>query len=1359
MQSKELSALLGDREPLAAQTVLELCSDKGEAESFQIESLLGAGGTSLVYRVLRLSESEGCVRGSLKEFYPCSVSGGSQNMDSLLLSMTVTRTSDGSLKLPREMCETRAGRLRSVMHVLHDLKRSGDLNYFIPYMQLYHGKCGVPYVFTPENLSGITLEAYLQGAFQTPDRDHLLQILNTIYAIACADELLCSKGALLLDIKPANVLMVRRSGAREEENTYLADAVSLFDVESILLRSELDGNPELPVSPGFTAPELGGAVSLPRYFKISPASDVYALTATLFYALTGQLPAAVDDYGAALAACPFAETLQQDNLCSMLGQLLNEGLMFEPTERIATPREFGSLVMEVITRVQMHMIAENARAGREKDEKLPEMLTHLLFRWPLHEYASDGDMRVLIAGGEENAIRQALDALFSACHVLGHQLHLAVASPEAQTVTRRWCEGIYKADTWLDCQGAAPFAPYTWQDYMAQICWDETAVNRENINELVKKSQANTVLLLTENQVEGKATALALRPPKEGRRLVAYRGGWGKTLYPEQSRDGQTIICMTPAACDDSFLDAANRIGFNAHFLYEREKDRTSSLKSIWRTFQENAYNCTASQETALAVKCKLWSAGVSWSGEVVEDAALFEEKLRCDPRLIHRISWLEHRRWMASKLVRGVRPLPEEQYELLLAGDNNESVTSIRLPAQDGREHLFHAYLVPSRMEVNRPEGWQTPAQWATQPLTEPIPVELDPLDRACVSLTRMYIRTAARIDLKASEGALFDKLDRHLEWLESHSSPEANDFALLAESMKRAVKRLEIPAQARLEHITPYENARLRLQETLAHQQSPWVPSARSALENLDREVRIIIQSLRGIDAKRYDTTLVENMRFLLCGGGLTLGILLSDGCLLNNLQPTEIFLPDRLVCVAYAVSEKAARRYVGIYANLRGCFAIRGMDVPTELRLFLAPGVPAPEGVEGLLPIQVEGNLESRFAATMADCSLLDVTGGQPALVAASGLLDSRRVPLIEMEGDMPRALRGPLPPMIPVCQPMTIDAAFSLSGARCCSDEETGQSGELYREIFAEYQAIRREMSGPAWHDACEAFRKGYEKFSHWQIMTPSPEEPMDTSCEFLFSKEECKTIGPLFRSMEVEGFLQNLEEQPYGDRSRVRMRTTSKLADFLRHRMELIQKNYFVVERYERADYGWHNFHIYGKPNQVKPDLPSADAVRVYERLAAKGWMQWDSFQMMARYIRPELAKVLTKAGSTLETDVYMQLMQSGLFEECRTNYEYHWFGDKGPANEVDVVAMCGGRLVLISCKACNELEPAMAYEIRTEAQNLKVNALPVLVASELKAGDKAAFRERCQALGVLLIDADNEGNAAALIAAAAGKTL
>ena len=55
-------------------------------------------------------------------------------------------------------------------------------------------------------------------------------------------------------------------------------------------------------------------------------------------------------------------------------------------------------------------------------------------------------------------------------------------------------------------------------------------------------------------------------------------------------------------------------------------------------------------------------------------------------------------------------------------------------------------------------------------------------------------------------------------------------------------------------------------------------------------------------------------------------------------------------------------------------------------------------------------------------------------------------------------------------------------------------------------------------------------------------------------------------------------------------------------------------------------------------------------MRVYERLAAKGWMQWDPTQKMARYVRPELVRMLLKEGSTLEADTALQLMQSGLFE-------------------------------------------------------------------------------------------------------------
>lgn len=1361
MQNTEFAMPLENRDPLAPQATLELYDDHGNAVTFRIDSLLGAGGTSLVYHVTRLSDTEGDVQGSLKEFYPRSAANGGFNLDSLLRSLTVARRPNGSLQLPRKLCRTRTERLQRVMRVLHDLKRSGDLNYFIPYMQLYQGECGVPYVFTPENLSGITLENYLQQAHRNPDRAHLLQILNTLYAMACADELLCSRGALMLDIKPANVLLVRRSGgtsAGMEKNAYLADAVSLFDVESILLCSELEEEPELPFSQGFTAPELGGNISLPRYYKVGPASDVYALASTLFYALTGCLATGVDDYAGALAEGPFAAELQQADLYGILGRLLNEGLMFEPTERIGSPREFGSRVMEAITRTEMHLIAEMARSEREEAEKLPEMLTHLLFRWPLHEYADGQDMRLLIVGREDPPIRQALDAVVSSCHVLGCQLHIAVAAPEGESILWKWCSGISHAEDWLDCRGSAPFAPYAWEERMAQLCSENITATRADINELVDRWQANGVLLLTENQVEGSALAAAILPPRQGRRLVAYRGCLGKTLYPERVQDNQTVICMTPAACDDSFRDAADRIGFNAHLLYMREKDRRSGLAAIRRDYRKNAYNYAASQEAALAVKCKLWSAGVPWTGETASDAALFAEKLRQDPGLVAGLSWLEHRRWLASKLVKGTCPLPEERYDLLLAGNNNDSVTNIRMTGGDGREHLYHAYLVPSRPDAKRPEGWQTPAQWAARPLTDPVPPELDPLDRACVGLTRMYIRNAARLDLRTSEQALFHILERHRQWLEPHAPAAAQRFALLAESLKQALRPLEIFSTTRPEHIPAYEDACLALQEALEERQGAWGASAWDALKNLDREVRVIVQALRGIDAKRYDTTLVKNMDFLLGGGGLTLGKLLSDGCLLDNLRPAGIFLADRVVCAAYAPNEEAARKYGSIYARLRDCFGLQGMDTPLELRLFLEPGVSAPDNLPGLVSVPVQGSLESTFTETMRDCGLLDVTGGQPALSACAGRLDIHRVCLAETEGGAPRALRGGiLPPAMPVRKPLTLAAAFALSGARRQGGGEE-QGSDLFRQIFTEYQAIRRELSGPAWHDACEAFRIGYEKFSRWYLRTPDPADPLDTPCEWLLGQEDARTLMPLFRSLEKEGFVRAVEECPYGTLIRVNLKTTAALAGNLWHSMDLIQKKYFVVQGFARDEDGWRNFRIHGRPNQIKPEMPTGDAVRVYQRLAAKGWMQWDDYAMMARYVAPELIRMLLREGSTLESDIYMQIVQSGLFEECRSNYEYRW-GDDGPANELDVVAVCGEWPVLISCKACRRLEPDMAYEIYTESDKLKADVLPVLVASELAPGDQPEFRKRCRALGVLLIDASEQADAARRIAAAAGKTL
>ena len=74
-----------------------------------------------------------------------------------------------------------------------------------------------------------------------------------------------------------------------------------------------------------------------------------------------------------------------------------------------------------------------------------------------------------------------------------------------------------------------------------------------------------------------------------------------------------------------------------------------------------------------------------------------------------------------------------------------------------------------------------------------------------------------------------------------------------------------------------------------------------------------------------------------------------------------------------------------------------------------------------------------------------------------------------------------------------------------------------------------------------------------------------------------------------------------------------------------------------------------------------------------------------------------------------------------------------------------MAVMDSRRLVLISCKACNkqQLEIAFVDEIAIRASSLHVDAVPVLVCSELQPGDKQAFRDRCRSQGVVLVDAAN----------------
>lgn len=812
--------------PQGASLSLHPDGQPGQTLTFTIDRPIGQGGTALVYKATR----EDGVYGTLKVFCPAEEDWRPEDTQ----------------------------RLRQTCAALHRLKRQETLGLFIPYMALYLDGEDRPRLFTPEDRRGITLAQYLQELPPTPTAETLFQVLHAVHTTALAVWQLNEQNALLLDIKPDNILLLQRA-APTGESRYLQDSVSLFDIESLLPDyPTAAAQALLPFSPGFTAPELGTPWAMAHRRRIGPASDVYALAATLLFSLTGRTgPLYGEDLAAALRSGPFG-ALWQEADCRRMVLLLGQALEPNAFRRTPNASVFADRLQTVTELLQQRYALEKQAEDLQWQDRLPQMLTHLLYRWPCQDFAGDGPLRVgLVSDGNEAALLQALSLLVRSCQVLDRPLQILVVMPGARQLVRQWREELYQPETWLQWGEGPDFSPCDSCRYAAQIHWSDAAPDTV-LAASARQAIPYWILLPI---VPDTALAWAARWQPAGRpELLAY-------LCPQEAPtrdeapDSLTRVPLRPFLPDDLFTEWANQVAYRAHALYERERDPRVSEATVRRTFAEG-YNRAASLETALAVKCRLASAGVRWQQDAGAMVRAFRAALDADATLLPRLSWLEHRRWMLSKLVQGARPLTAEEFPLLLDGGAQRAGTHLR---REGR--LFHAYLVPSRW-TPRPQGWQTAEEWARQPLDTPLPEELDELDRAGLTLYRMFAKEA-RNSHPEPMYRLVDSLSTQVgRWVEEHhSGEEAAPLYTARDRLGQALRALQDPGaesttvEAFLSSLHDLEEQLQRL-EALA----PYAARARQTAALLEDACFCLLQSRRCIDPKRLDDTLIENIPLLL-------------------------------------------------------------------------------------------------------------------------------------------------------------------------------------------------------------------------------------------------------------------------------------------------------------------------------------------------------------------------------------------------------------------------------------------------------------------------------------------------------------
>lgn len=1351
----EKDTALQNRQPLQPGAVLRL-----DGSRFTIVNLLGAGGSSLVYNAVKYS-SNGNVAGTLKEFYPMALGGTSYNYAQFQQAQQASRREDGTLLLPYDLCTEQTARLGQVIRLLRTLKEEGGLRFVIPHMELYTNAAGVPYLFTPENFAGVTLETYCEEAYKAPKPEHLTQILHTLYAAACADSQLCRSGVLLLDIKPANLLLPYNSA----KTAFLQDAVSLFDVESVVLTAQLDSrnkNIILPFSAGFTAPELGGYADSPRIHAVGPASDVFALGATLYASLTGRTMqlASAAGHAAALRAGPFGACMPAP-LADALGELLARALTFTPAERMRDPEEFYRELARVLRLQEELTTARQARRWDDLRSRLPDVLTDFLFRWPVFTYSvpknsidAENDVRVLVAGDDEQAIRQTLRALFSTCHVLHHQLHVRVIARHAETLAHSFYEGIDGAEQWILYRSrAGETLAYDWAQYIGELSWLNVRPDPETLPVLAEDFRAGTVLILAGSETENAVLANSVPKPVAGRRLCAYLSAEsGRPLFAD-SRAALELVPLTPVPADDLIGQQAENIALNAHLIYTRSKNRSAAMHQVHTEFKD-WYNRTASLDTALAIRARLWSVGLPWHDDAERDGAAFAEAVAQNPGLIAELSWLEHRRWAASKLCGGARTMPESLYGKLLDGGANGSGTNKKLTDENGKKVLYHAYLVPGTLDEKRPIDWQTPRDWQQHTGDEPTPEALDPLSRAGAELARMFARRAKEIAPELRSGTFMPyqmmlyMLDRAAKTLPDAEAARVNDARKqLEKSIQALTTDNARPAAAAIYRLA-YDRLHLLLEKTGEE-------SCLKELETLNSELFCFAYNCDAAEVKDLDTVLIENIAFQLRARPLTAAKLMSTD-LRDNLLVCKSFLVERLICVAYCASDRAAEKYARDAENLAAALEMGGADCRVELRLLLADGAAAPK--TSAVPLQtvlVCGNMAAALAEALQGAEMVDLTGGQQQLCAYAGSFkDADACPLVLRQGaGTYGAVRGTLPAMLPQAlrQPCRVKELFRLSGAVALNTEGVAARAD-YSRIYALYNEILNQYGKAAFYEACETFTEAYTKTSRLFVVPPTG--PMNEQVEYRLDAADSRVLLPLLRELNTNGFIADLTETPEpGALTCVRFFAANSNGTYLHKLIQGQLNNSRPVLGYTRNDWGDLRYVVKLDPGTVGvADKPGCRSVLEY--LQSKGCLQLryvpGPFPLQVSGMEAFVPIMLEKYGTSLEKGFYLQLRRANAaFDDVQTNLEYSYGADT--RNELDVVLTCRDRPVVVSCKACRELLMSFVDEILARARLLNCGALPVLVCSELMPGQNPVFRARCESAGVLLIDDESLASAADLI--------
>lgn len=251
-----------EREPLKMNTELRFTNHAGGNMHFVVGSVVGLGGSCIVYSGYYRNNAGAKSTVRIKECYPYQLRLNRSEAGELIAADNET-----------EKFEIYKERIRRAFKIANELHEAAGLtNYTINVFDVYEA-----------NNTVYIVSSYVEGnTLSNIEFKSLAEAVRVVISTAKSIERMHEQGYLYLDLKPQNILMYKEA----------PEWVQLFDFDSVIPAGTSENITEYRAaySKGFAPIEQkNGNIS-----QMGKYTDVYSIGALLFYLLFGRPPGAVD---------------------------------------------------------------------------------------------------------------------------------------------------------------------------------------------------------------------------------------------------------------------------------------------------------------------------------------------------------------------------------------------------------------------------------------------------------------------------------------------------------------------------------------------------------------------------------------------------------------------------------------------------------------------------------------------------------------------------------------------------------------------------------------------------------------------------------------------------------------------------------------------------------------------------------------------------------------------------------------------------------------------------------------------------------------------------------------------------------